>query len=228
MTAAKIAEGEQMARERKLATDLDRERLYLSGLLLRFDEEMSEAVSFFSKLNPRFKPPPIPEGASLNIRGGVAAHSIAMGIASHAMRSQGKLMVGSKEVSIKEGALGLSYAMFIWILLRGYLKDDGIEIETVPLARDFAELFVYLDDVQRKGLAKKGWELFQDMIKHLSDTPKLQEWHDMLSKAVQLWLVSATSDKRTKEGDEDLRKVFSGQLGALYTAAERTHNDEQK
>ena len=55
MTAAKIAEGEQMARERKLATDLDRERLYLSGLLLRFDEEMSEAVSFFSKGGFKFQ-----------------------------------------------------------------------------------------------------------------------------------------------------------------------------
>ena len=47
-----------MAHEWKLVTDLDRKRLYLSGLLLRFDEEMSEAVSFFSELNPRFKPPP--------------------------------------------------------------------------------------------------------------------------------------------------------------------------
>ena len=151
-----------------------------------------------------------------------------MGIASYAMRLQGKLMVGSKEVSIEEGAVGLSYALFIWILLSGYLKDDGVEIETVPLARDFAELFVYLDDAQRKELAKKGGEIFQDMIKHLTDTPKLQEWHGMLSKAVQLWLISATSDKRTKEGDEDLRKVFSGQLGVLYVAAKRTRNDEQR
>jgi len=83
---------------RKLATDLDREQPYLSGLLQRFDEEMSEAVSFFIKLNPRFKPPSISKDASLNVRGGVAAHSLAMGIATRAMGSRGKFMVGSKEV----------------------------------------------------------------------------------------------------------------------------------
>jgi hypothetical protein len=212
----------------KLAAHLDCERPYLSGLLQRFDEEMSEAVSFFTRLNPRFIPPSIPEGASLSVKGSIAAHSLAMGIASHAMRSLGKLMVGSKEVSIEEGALGLSYAMFIWILLSGYLKDDGVEIETVPLASNFAELFVYLDDAQRRELAKKGGEIFKDMINHLSDTQNLQEWHGILSKVVQLWLISATSDKRTMEGDEELREIFSGQLGALYAAAERTRNDGKK
>lgn len=228
LTPAQIAEGERMARERKLAIDLDRERPYLYGLLLRFDAGQSEATSFFSKLNPSFKPPPIPEGASQSVRGGFAACSLALSIAFAAMSSHGKLLVGSKEVSIEEGALGLSYALFIWMLLRGYLKDDGVEIETVPLARDFAELFVYLDDAQQKELAKKGGEIFQDMIKHLSDIPNLQEWHGILSRNVQLWVISTTSDKRTKENDEDLRKIFSYQLGWLYAAAEQTRNDAQK
>lgn len=212
----------------KLATDFDRERPYLYGLLQRFNEETSEAVSFFTKLNPHFMPPSIPEGASLSVKGSIAAHSLAMGIASNAMRSLGKLMVDSKAVSIREGALGLGYAMFIWILLRGYLKDDGVEIDTVPLASDFAELFVCLDDAQRRELAKEGGEIFKDMINHLSDTQNLQEWHGILSKVVQLWLISAISDKRTMEGDEELRKVFSSQLGALYAAVEGTHNDGKK
>ena len=228
LTPAQIAEGERMARERKLAIDLDRERPYLYGLLLRFDAGQSEATSSFSKLHPSFKPPPIPEGASQSVRGGFVACSLALSIAFAAMSSHGKLMVGSKEVSIEEGALGLSYAMFIWILLRGYLKDDGVEIDTVPLPRRFAEQFVYLDDAQRIELAKKGGEIFQDMIKHLSDTPDLQQWHGTLSKNVQIWFISATSDKRTKENDEDLRKVFSYQLGWLYAAAEQTRNEAQK
>lgn len=211
----------------QLATALGPKRPYLSGLLRRFNEEQSEAISFFSNLNPRFRPPLIPEGASQNVRGGIAAHSLAMGIASHAMRSQGKLMVGSKDVPIEEGAIGLSYALFIWILLRGYLKDDDVEIETVPLAHNFSELFVYLDDHQRKELAARGGEIFQNMIKHLSDTPALQEWHNVLSKVVQLWIISATSDKRTKENDDDLRKVFAYQLNALYAAVERSHNAQK-
>lgn len=214
LTPAEIAEGERMAREWKLATDLDRERPYLYGLLLRFDEGQPEAASFFSKLNPSFRPTPIPEGTSQSVRGGFAACSLALSIALAAMSSHGKLMVGSKEVSILEGALGLSYAMFIWILLCGYLKDDGVAVDTVSFPRCFADQFVYLDDTQRNELAQKGMEIFKDMIE--SDHPKLKEWHDTLSKAVQIWLISATSDKRTKEQDEDMKKIFSSHLDALY------------
>ena len=68
----------------------------------------------------------------------------------------------------------------------------------------FAEQFVYLEDAQRNELAQKGMEIFKDMIE--SDHPKLKEWHDTLSKAVQIWLISATSDKRTKEQDEDMQR----------------------
>jgi hypothetical protein len=136
----------------KLATDLDRNRPYLSGLLLRFDEEQARTIEFFRKLNPSFFPPPIPQGASQSVRGQLAVHSLALGIAFAAMSSQGKLMVGSKEVSIMDGAIGLSYAMFIGILLSGYLKSDGVEIETIPLPNSFAEQFVYLDKTQRKEL----------------------------------------------------------------------------
>jgi hypothetical protein len=214
LTPAEIAEGERKAREWTLATDLDRERPYLYGLLLRFNEGQSEATYFFSKLNPGFRPTLIPEGASQSVRGGFSACSLALSIAFAAMSSHGKLMVGSKEVTILEGALGLSYAMFIWILLRGYLKDDGVAIDTVPFHRRFAEQFVYLDDTQRNELAQKGMEIFKDMIE--SDHPKLKEWHDTLSKAVQIWLISATSDKRTKKQDEDMQKIFSSHLDVLY------------
>ena len=202
----------------KLATDHDSERPYFSGLLLRFDEEHAEAISFFSKVNPRFTQPPLPEGASESIRAGVAAYGLALGIACEAMGAQGKLMIDVGEVSIFEGAIGLSYAMFIFTLFSGYLKDDRIQIESKPVASGFTDLFVYLDDAQRKELAKKGIEIFKDMIG--SDHQKVKEWHDTLSKAIQLWLISATSDKRTKENDEDFRKIFAGQLSALYKAVE--------
>jgi len=112
--------------------------------------------------------------------------------------------------------MGLSYAMFIFILLSGYLKADGIEIESKPVLAGFAEQFVYLDAAKREAVATKGLKMFQDMIG--SNHEKVKEWHDTLSKAVQLWLISATSDKRTQEHDQDLRKVFAGQLGALYRA----------
>lgn len=109
--------------------------------------------------------------------------------------------------------------MFIWILFSNYLKNDGVKLDSKlwgHLPVRFAELFVWLDDAKRKEMAKKGLEIFKDMIE--SNHPKLKEWHDTLSKDVQIWLISATSDKRTKEQDEDFRKIFSSHLGALYNA----------
>lgn len=202
----------------RLATDLDTQRPHLSGVFVRFDEGHSEAVAFFSQLNPSFSPPSLPEGAPESVRAGFAAHDLAIGIAFEAMRSQGKLLLDGRDMSIFESAIGLSYAIFIFMLLSGYLKADGVEIDSKPLASGFAELFVYLNDAQRTELVKKGLELFQDMIGSAHE--KVKDWHDTLSKAVQLWLISATSDKRTKEHDEDLRKVFASHLGALYRAME--------
>lgn len=201
----------------KLATDLDPKRPYLSGLLLRFDEDSADSVSFFTKLNPSFRPPPIPEDTSESERGGLAACSSAMGMAAEAMRLQGKLMLDGERVSILEGAIGISYAMFILTLLSIYLKDDDVELDSKlwgHLPVRFAEQFIWLDDAKRKELATKGLEIFKDMIE--SNHPKIKEWHDTLSKAVQIWLISTTSDKRTKEQDEDMKKIFSSHLDALY------------
>ena len=200
----------------KLLTFGDAHRPYLSGLLLRFDEGYSDAVSFFSAINPSLIPPLIPKGASEARKAGFAAYGLAISIAFGAMRSNGKLLIDGGERSIVEGAIGLSYAMFIFILLSGYLKDDGVEIESEPVPAGFAEQFVYLDAAKREAVATKGFKMFQDMIG--STHGKVKEWHDTLSKAVQLWLISATSDKRTEEHDKDLRKVFAGQLEALCRA----------
>jgi hypothetical protein len=200
----------------KLLTVGDPHRPYLSGLLLRFDEGYSDAVSFFSAINPSFTQPPLPKGASEARRAGFAAYGLAISIAFNAMRSNGKLLIDGGERSIVEGAMGLSYAMFIFILLSGYLKDDGVEIGSKPVPAGFAEQFVYLDVAKCEAVATKGLKMFQDMIG--STHEKVKEWHDTLSKAVQLWLFSATSDKRTKEHDKELRKIFAGQPEALYKA----------
>jgi hypothetical protein len=153
---------------------------------------------------------------------GFAAYGLAISIAFNAMRSNGKLLIDGEERSIIEGAMGLSYAMFIFILLSGYLKADGIEIESKPVPAGFAEQFVYLDAAKREAVATKGVKMFQDMIG--SNHEKVKEWHDTLSKAVQLWLISATSDKRTQEDDQDLRKVFAGQLAGFVHGYPMTHN----
>lgn len=203
----------------KLATDLDPERPYLSGLLLWFDEVGSKTNSLITELHPSYSSPPIPEGLSENERGGFAAYSLAMFIAVEAMGKQGKTFTVEDEKLIFDGAIAISYAMFILTLFSGYLKDDGVEIDSkrlVPLWNSFPEVFVWLDDAKRKEMAKKGLEIFKDMIE--SNHPKIKEWHDTLSKTVMTWLLSATSDKRTKEQDEDFRKIFSSRLGALYNA----------
>jgi hypothetical protein len=200
----------------KLLTVGDPQRPYLSGLLIRFDEGYSDAVSFFSAINPNFIPPPLPKAASEVRTASFAAYGLAISIAFGAMRSNGKLLIDGREKSIVEGAMGLSFAMFIFILLSGYLKADGIEIESEPVIAGFAEQFVYLDAAKREAVATKGLKMFQDMIS--STYEKVKEWHDTLSSAVQLWLISATPDKRTQGHDEDLRKVFAGQLEALCRA----------
>ncbi len=205
----------------ELTTDFDPERPYLSGLLLRFDEDQADSVSFFTKLNPSFRSPPIPEGTSESERGGLAAYSSAMVMAVEAMGAQGKLMLDGERTSILEGAIGISYAMLILTLLSSYLKDDGVELDSKlwgDLPVRFAELFIWLDDAKRKELATRGLEIFKNMLE--SNHPKLTEWHDTLSKAVRIWLISATPDKRTKGYDKDLRKVFNSYLGALYEAIE--------
>lgn len=114
----------------KLLTVGDSRRPYLYGLLIRFDEGYADAVSFFSAINPSFIPPPLPKGASEARTAGFAAYGLAISIAFGAMRSNGKLLIDGGERSIVEGAIGLSYGMFIFILLAGYLKADGVEIES--------------------------------------------------------------------------------------------------
>jgi hypothetical protein len=203
----------------KLATDLDPEQPYLSGLLLRFDEVHSKAISSITKLNPSYSPPPIPEGLSESERGGFAASSLAMCLVVEAMGKQGKGITEGDEELILNGAIAISYGMFILMLLSGYLKDDGVEIDSKRLGylpSRFAELFVWLDDAKRKEMAKKGLEIFKEMSE--SNHPKIKEWHDTLSKIVRLWLISGTSDKRTKDHDEDFKTMFSSHLGALYNA----------
>jgi len=73
----------------KLLTIADPHRPYLSGLLLRFDEGYSDAVSFFSAINPSFTPPPLPKGASETTKAGFAAYGLAISITFDAMRSNG-------------------------------------------------------------------------------------------------------------------------------------------
>lgn len=194
----------------------DPNRPYLTGLLLRFDEGYSEAISFFSAVNPNFTSPPLPNDVSETSMANSAAYGLAISIAFDAMRANGKLLIDGGERSIVEGAMGLSYAMFIFVLLVGYLKADGVEIESQPVPTGFAEQFVYLDAAKREAVATQGLKMFQSMIH--SNHEKVKEWHDTLSKAVQLWLLSGASDERTQEHDQDLRKIFAGQLEALYKA----------
>ncbi|MGH7960829.1 MAG: hypothetical protein ACRERD_03245, partial [Candidatus Binatia bacterium] len=94
----------------KLTTERDPDRPYLSGVLTRFDEGYSEAVAFFSWLNPSFKPAPVPEGAPAKVKAEFAAYSLALGITFEAMRYQGKVLLNGQEGSIFEGGIGMAYA----------------------------------------------------------------------------------------------------------------------
>jgi len=200
--------------EKKSATDRDPSHPYLSGVLARFDEGYSEASAFFSKLDPSFKMPSLPEGPA-RVRAGSAAYGLALGVTAEAMVSKSKFSLDAREV-IRESAVNVSYAMFIFTLLVHYLKADNVEIDPQPLASGFASLYSHLNDVQRTEIKDQGTALFQDMIG--PGYAKVKDWHLSLSKAVEIWLLSATSDKRTKENDEQMRKVFGYQLEALHKA----------
>ena len=202
---------------RKLATGVDPKRRYLAGVLMRFDEGHSDAISFATDLEPSSSPRPIPAFTCESELAGFAAQSVASGVAADAMGANEKLMVGTERVSIFEGALGICYGLFIFNLLRLYLKDDGVEIDYKLLGRcagDFANCFVYLDYAKRNELCRKALEIYRDMIE--SDHQNVKDWHDMLSKTVQLWLTSTTSDKRTKEIDDEYQTLFASQLRSLY------------
>jgi len=205
----------------KLATDLDPKRTYFAGLLLRADEGRTDAISFATELKPDYSPLPLPEFASESERAGFAALEEASGIVADAMEVQGKLMVGTGQASIFEGAIGICYGLFIINLFRLYLKDDGVEIDYTLLgnfAASFARLFVYLDDAKKDELRRKGLEIYLDLLR--SDHQNVKDWHDLLSKTVQSWLISTTSDKRTKELDEEYQKIFAAHLSTLYRAVE--------
>ena len=205
---------------RKLAPSVDPRRTYLAGLLMRFDEGHADAISFATELKPSYRPRPIPEFASESEMAGSAAISVALGIAAEAMGE--KLLAGTERVSIFDGAIGICYGLFIFNLLRLYLKDDGVEIDIKLLghyAADFAECYTYLDRAKRNELCRKGLELYRDMIE--SDLQNVKDWHDMLSKTVRLWLISTTSDKRTKKTDEEYQTLFASQLHILYDAVEK-------
>lgn len=138
------------------------------------------------------------------------------------MGVHGKSLVGTERVSIFDGAIGICYGLFIFDLLRLYVKDDGVEIDIKLLGRyaaDFAECYVYLDRARRNELCRKGLEIYRDMIE--SDLQNVKDWHNMLSKTVQLWLISTTSDKRTKKIDEEYQTLFASQLRILYDAVEK-------
>lgn len=205
---------------RKLATGVDPRRKYLAGLLMRFDEGYSDAISFATELKPSYSPRPISEFTSESEMAGSAALSVALGIAAEAMGE--KVLVGTERVSIFDGAIGICYGLFIFNLFRRYLKEDGVEIDYKLLARgavEFAEMYVYLDRAARDGLFRKGLEIYRDMIK--SDHRNVKDWHDMLSKTVQLWLVSTTSVKRTTKIDDEYQTLFASQLRILYDAVEK-------
>ena len=196
---------------------MDATRPYLSGLLARFDEGYGEAIEFFQKVNPDFRMP-----ATANRTEAERAESAATGECLvrmiDAMSANGRLWVGNGKVSIFEGAVGIAYGMFILVLIKGYLKDDGVEIETPPLPTLFVRQLVHLDEKQRAELVTRGLALFQDMIK--SDEPNLIKWHDSLSTSIRLWLLSGSSEQRTKALDDEMRKAFASLLAAIYNAME--------
>jgi hypothetical protein len=145
---------------RRLATDLDPERPYVAGVLTRFDEEYASAMAMGLAMDPNFRPAPVPEGAPVRERAWLAAQTMAVGIAIGAMGSQGKLSVLlDRGEAIGQGAIGLTYAMFIYSLLLSYLEADGVEVGSEPLR--FAEMFPVLDDARRAEVQKKALGLFE-------------------------------------------------------------------
>ena len=202
----------------RLATNLDPQRPYFSGLLVRYDEAQTEAVAFFRRSNPNFTPPSIPENAAESEKAGIAALSLSLAVAFEAMSSHDKLLIDGANASMREGAIGVSYALFLFVLFSGQVKLNGVVPDSKPVAQRFAAQFIYLDASQQQELATKGLDLFKHLIG--SDRQELKEWLESLTEAVELWLFSATSRKRTKEADMSLRQVFAAQLGALYRAVE--------
>ena len=201
-----------------MSSPLDPNRPCLSGLLVRFDEGFSDAISFLNQIDPDFAPPQLPANSPLSEKASHAAHGETLSIAVKAMRLNGKLLVNENERALFDGAIGIAYALFIFILLRSYLKNENIEIEAIPIHTSLSDLFVWLDTVEREELATKGISIFQEMIE--SKHPKVVEWHDELSKAVHVWLISANSDKRTPENDALVVQLFSELLTALYKAVD--------
>lgn len=126
----------------KLSSFHDPNRPCLSGLLIRFDEGLVDAVSFLNQIDPDFTLPQLPANSSLSEKASLAAHGQALSIAVEAMRLNGKLLVDENERTLFDGAIGIAYALFIFILLRSYLKNENIEIEAIPIHTSLSELFV--------------------------------------------------------------------------------------
>lgn len=197
-----------------LATNLDPQRPYFSGLLVRYDEAQAEAVAFFRRVNPNFNPPLIPRDATESEKVAIAAVGLSVGVAFEAMYAHKKLMIDTEQASMREGAIAVSYALFLFLLFSGQLKLNGVILDWKPVAQTFARQFLYLDASKQKQLAREGLDHFKHLVG--SDRQEVKEWLELLTKTVEIWLFSATSQKRTKEADASLRQVFTFQLKALY------------
>jgi hypothetical protein len=191
-------------------TDFGPERLFLSGLFARSREFHRAAIEILEQLAPNAKRPSISEGGTLSERASIAAYGVALALTVEAMGVQGKPSLDNQK-AVFECAIGLVYAALLHCL-----KNNGVDLKAQPLASGFAKLFVQLNDAQRTEIVQKGMALYSDMIG--PGYPKVKDWHDTLLTLMQVWLVSATSEKRTVEQDNDLKMLFSQKLQSLYSA----------
>lgn len=145
--------------------------------------------------------------------GGEAAYGMALALAVKALTSLGQPSIGEPKPTFTH-SIAVVFAIYIYVLFSNYLKHDGLQIRPHSVASGFANLFANFSKSDRAAIENNGLEMFKRTLARNSKT--MQEWHDNLSKTIQIWLISATSSKRTPQHDQALQQILELQLKTLH------------